>query len=65
MKKVLFIMTIFCAVLFSCANNKAEKEHQDSIAAAAQADSMLKAEVAADSLKNSADSAKIDSKKAK
>jgi hypothetical protein len=66
MKKLLVIMTFPCLLLFSCGSSKteqAEKEKQDSIAAAAQADSMLRAEVAADSLKT--DSAKKDSAKGK
>jgi len=65
MKKLLFIITISSIVFFACGSNKAEKEKQDSIAAAAQADSILKAEVAADSIKNQADSAKMDSMKMK
>ena len=58
-------MTISCSVFFACGSNQAEKEKQDSIAAAAQADSMLKAEVAADSIKNQADSATMDGMKMK
>lgn len=64
MKKLLFIITISCFVFFACSSNKAEKEKKDSIAAAAQADSMLKAEVAADSIKNGkAAAAKVDTVK--
>jgi len=51
MKKLLFITFISCSMFCSCGSNNAEKEKKDSIAAEAQADSMLKAEVASDSLK--------------
>jgi hypothetical protein len=66
MKKVLIMMAIISSVFFACGgNNDAEKEKQDSISAAAEADSMLRAEVAADSLNNTADSLKADSTTAK
>lgn len=60
-------MSIPAMLLFACGNNnneQAEKARQDSISAA-EADSMLRAEVAADSLRNSADSSAMDSTKVK
>ena len=59
MKKLIF--TLFAAVLVATACNsvdKKEKETQDSIAQAAEADSILNAAMAADSL--SADSSGLD-----
>jgi predicted component of type VI protein secretion system len=64
MKKVLFMIAISGAVLAGCSStNEAEKEKQDSIAAAATADSLLNATLAADSA--AADTVNIDSINAK
>ena len=61
MKKLLIMAGITCALFAACASNEsaAEKEKQDSIEAAAKADSMLQAELNADTAV--ADSAAIDS----
>jgi hypothetical protein len=61
MKKLLLIMTIVSSLFFACGTDQAEKERQDSISAAAEADSMLRAEIAADSILNAADSTAVDS----
>ena len=64
MKKVLFMVAISGALLVACSSkNEAEKEKQDSIAAAATADSLLNATLAADSA--AADTVNIDSIDAK
>jgi hypothetical protein len=63
MKKLLLVITVFSLALFACGGgpSEAEKEKQDSIEAAAKADSMLRAELATDTAK--ADGTKIDTVK--
>jgi uncharacterized protein YcfL len=61
MKKLLFLVMLSGSVFAACSSNKAAEEKKDSIEAAAKADSMLHAELAADSVKT--DSAKVDSVK--
>jgi PBP1b-binding outer membrane lipoprotein LpoB len=64
MKKLLLMIAISAAVLAGCSSkNDAEKEKQDSIAAAATADSLLNATLAADSAV--VDTANADTVKAK
>ncbi|HCN82807.1 MAG TPA: hypothetical protein DIT07_04195 [Sphingobacteriaceae bacterium] len=62
MKKLLFLMMFSGTILFACSSkDQAAEDRQDSINAATKADSMLQAELAADSVKT--DSAKVDSVK--
>lgn len=62
MKKLLFLMMLSGSVLVACSSkDQAAEEKQDSIEAAAKADSMLQAELAADSI--ATDTAKVDTLK--
>lgn len=62
MKKLLFLMMLSGSVLAACSSkDQAAEEKQDSIEAAAKADSMLQAELAADSI--ATDTAKVDTLK--
>lgn len=59
MKKLIFTLFVAALSFTACTNKKAEQAKQDSIAAAASADSMLNSATKADTMKT--DTTKVDS----
>lgn len=64
MKKVIFTLFVAALSFTACTNKQAEQAKQDSIAAAASADSMLNSAIQADTMKMDSmamDTTKVDS----